>query len=237
MRAVSLHARSSLLLAATLLPLVTQAESPESDNPSAPVESEAGHGLSEPAPQLASDDNERTHAREVFDEERPTHRGRTKLDVGFAAGFNSPSGIVGGELEFRAIPQLGLNLGAGIGAWGTRISPSLRLYPLGEVGASPFFEAGASFNLGTEAYSEEHPGNRNYAELLMTPAAIGSFGLRAALGTKVYLTSRVGWAWRLREDNYRMRDGSRPDAFTEDVIDLLQHGGFLTSLTLGFAFY
>ncbi|RJS21312.1 hypothetical protein DRW03_18080 [Corallococcus sp. H22C18031201] len=107
----------------------------------------------------------------------------------------------------------------------------------GEVGASPFFEAGGSFNLGTAAYSEEHPGNRNYAELLMTPVAIGSGGLRAALGTKLFLTSRVGWAWRLREDNYRMRDGSRPDAFTEDVIDLLQHGGLLTSLTLGLAFY
>ncbi|QRK04781.1 hypothetical protein JQX13_31735 [Archangium violaceum] len=50
-------------------------------------------------------------------------------------------------------------------------------------------------------------------------------------------STRVGWGWRLRQDNFRMRDGQPPDVLTDTAISLIQHGGFLFSGTLGVSFF
>ncbi|WP_147443595.1 hypothetical protein [Corallococcus sicarius] len=168
---------------------------------------------------------------------RPSRRrGRTNLDLGVALGFNSPSGIFGGELEYRVAPWLGLNVSGGTGAWGLRVGPLVRLYPFGEVSTSPFVEAGTSFNLGGEATTEINGGEVRYTDMLMTPVATAAIGLRQAMGP-MYLGLRVGWGFRLREDNWTVRDGGQQDFLTRAALDLSQHGGFLTSITLGMSLF
>ncbi|NBD10212.1 MULTISPECIES: hypothetical protein [Corallococcus] len=171
------------------------------------------------------------------EDSRPRRRGgRTNLDLGVALGFNSPSGIFGGELEYRAAPWLGLNLSAGAGAWGWRVGPLARLYPLGEVRTSPFLEGGVSFNLGGETTTEIDGGDVRFTDRLLTPVATVAMGLRQAMGP-MYLGLRVGWGFRLREDNWTVRDGGPQDILTRTALNLTQHGGFLTSITLGMSLF
>ena len=49
------------------------------------------------------------------------------LYLSAALGFNSPSGFVGVEADFRINPLLTVGLGTGIGLWGHRISPMVKL--------------------------------------------------------------------------------------------------------------
>ncbi|QAT81878.1 hypothetical protein EJ065_0269 [Corallococcus coralloides] len=169
--------------------------------------------------------------------EEPRRRGggRTNLDLGLALGFNSPSGIFGGELEYRVVPVLGLNLSAGTGAWGFRVGPVARLYPLGESRTSPFLEAGMSFNLGTTSTSSLTINGETEewrTEKLPTPVATLAVGMRQSMGP-MYLGLRAGWGFRLREDNWRTSDGRDPNLFDDLDIATSQHGGFLASVTLG----
>lgn len=161
--------------------------------------------------------------------------GRNKVDLGLAAGFNSPSGIVGAELEFRPVEYVGLNLGAGFGAWGRRLSGQLRLYPLGARRASPFLEGGVSYNTGGESYLKSGD-YAQYADLLPTPVATVSLGLRGALGSHLYVAPRLGWGFRLRQDNVQTQDGSELNPLLDIAADLSQHGGFLASFTVGVTF-
>jgi hypothetical protein len=52
----------------------------------------------------------------------------------------------------------------------------------------------------------------------------------------IYFTPRVGWGFRLRDDNYRARDGSEVNSLLDAVLRLSQHGVFLISLTVGATF-
>jgi hypothetical protein len=163
--------------------------------------------------------------------ERPKGKGYTRLDVGASSGFNSPAGIYGGEIEYRLFPWLGLNASGGNGAWGPRVTPLVRLYPFSYAGFSPFLEAGTSFNLGGETYIEIN-GVRRTTDMLLTPVATAGVGARIAFG-RIYAAPRVGWAHRLRQDNYKARDGGEVDGLTEVALGLSQHHGFMFSLTLG----
>lgn len=174
--------------------------------------------------------------REV-ESEAPRRRrgGHTNLDLGLALGFNSPSGIFGGELEFRVAPILGLNLSAGAGAWGLRVGPLARLYPLGEVRTSPFLEAGMSFNMGGTSTTTLSFGGESEVyttEKHMTPVATLAVGMRQAMGP-MYLGLRAGWGFRLSEDNWNTTGGRDPNFLDALDIAATQHGGFLCSVTLG----
>jgi hypothetical protein len=153
------------------------------------------------------------------------------LDVGAALGFNSPSGIFGLELEYRPSEYLGVNLGGGIGAWGMRASPTLRLYPLGIGGASPFMEGGLSLNLGKEQFTVSQGNYR----LLLTPVATLSGGFRFN-SSRIFFSPRAGWSWRLRSDNYESADGTEISSSAQSDLGIYQHGGFLFSLTTGVTF-
>ncbi|RKH17937.1 hypothetical protein D7V77_34945 [Corallococcus sp. CA041A] len=169
----------------------------------------------------------------------PRRGGRTNLDLGLALGFNSPSGIFGGELEYRVAPILGLNLSAGTGAWGFRVGPVARLYPLGEVRTSPFLEAGMSFNMGTTSSTRLTIGDESEVyttEKLFTPVATLAVGMRQSMGP-MYLGLRAGWGFRLREDNWTTSDGRDPNLFDALDIGTSQHGGFLCSVTLGMSIF
>jgi hypothetical protein len=163
--------------------------------------------------------------------ERPKGKGYTRLDIGASAGFNSPAGIYGGEIEYRLFPWLGLNASGGNGAWGPRVTPLVRLYPFSYAGFSPFLEAGTSFNFGGETYIEVN-GVRDYTDMLLTPVATAGVGARISFG-RIYAAPRVGWAHRLRQDNYKARDGGAVDGITETVLGLAQHHGFMFSMTVG----
>jgi hypothetical protein len=162
-------------------------------------------------------------------------RGRTTVDLGLALGFNSPSGIFGGELEYRVVPLLGLNLSAGAGAWGFRAGPGARLYPLGYSSFSPFLEAGMSFNMGGTSRTTISLGDESESfetQKLLTPVATVSVGMRQAMGP-MYLGLRAGWGFRLREDNWRTSDGRDANILDALNVGTTQHGGFLCSATLG----
>jgi hypothetical protein len=162
---------------------------------------------------------------------KPWHQ----LDVGAAAGFNSPSGVYGLEVEYRPLQYVGLILGGGSGAWGNRITPGARLYPLGISGASLFLEGGMSINTGGEASVSINDGPEQIVDLLVTPVATTSVGVRFNID-RIYFTPRVGWGFRMRQDNYRTRDGSEINPLFDAALGLFQHGGFLISLTIGATF-
>jgi hypothetical protein len=130
---------------------------------------------------------------------------------------------------------VGVNLGGGSGAWGTRITPAARLYPLGISGASLFLEGGLSLNTGGEASVSVNDGPEQIVDLLMTPVATTSVGVRFNID-RIYFTPRVGWGFRLRQENYRTRDGSEISPLFDAALGLFQHGGFLISLTVGATF-
>ncbi|WNG45870.1 hypothetical protein F0U60_18455 [Archangium minus] len=127
-------------------------------------------------------------------------------------------------------------MSGGSGMWGVRVGPQVRFYPLGEVPLSPFLEAGTSLNFGGGTWVEVN-GVRRDGDMLLTPVATLAVGSRLSLGRLFFVSSRVGWGWRLRQDNFQMRDGQPPDGLTDAAISLIQHGGFLFSGTLGVSFF
>jgi hypothetical protein len=229
--------QSSAPVAAAPTPPPSTPSAPESEASTEPV---AAAAPSEPTPSESSTQPEYVETPEEerdrrADEWREARRPRHQLDVGAAAGFNSPSGIYGLEVEYRPMEYLGLNLGGGPGAWGNRLTPAARLYPLGISGASLFLEGGLSINTGGEATVTVNGEPAQIVDLLMTPVATTSVGVRFNID-RVYFTPRVGWGFRLRQDNYLSRDGSEIGPLFDTAIGLFQHGGFLISLTVGATF-
>ena len=162
--------------------------------------------------------------------------GATQLDIGGSLGFNSPSGMYGGEIEWRMFPWVGVRASGGVGVWGTRVGPQLRVYPLGEVPISPFLEAGLSFNSGGQATVTVNDVRRE-AELLFSPSTTLAVGSRWAVGRLFFVSSRIGWSWNLRENNVRMLDGQPLDGLTDVAFSLLKHDGFVISGTVGMSLF
>ncbi|MFE8601485.1 hypothetical protein [Archangium violaceum] len=256
MRTLTRRARAGILLAASLLPFSALAQttpeiSPEAAPESAPAEASQDPAQeaapASPAPEAVQSPQPEAYpsspppAPEIIPTRKSLWRysaqpGATQLDIGASVGLNSPSGIYGGEVEYRMYPILGLRVSGGQGAWGTRVGPQVRLYPLGEVVLSPFLEAGMSFNFGGETWSEID-GVRTYADMLLTPVGTLAVGSRLALGRLFFLSSRVGWSWRLRQDNVQIRGGGDPDVITAAALSLFQHEGFVISGSLGVSFF
>jgi hypothetical protein len=221
-----------MLLAAALLPLCVSASPP-----TAPVEEHRPGNeppvaeTPPPSPELNPPLMEKAP---VAEPPRPV-REETRLDLGLAAGLNTPSGEFGVELEFRPIEWLGLQVGGGTGEWGYRLSPLMRVYPLGRKSFSPFLEAGASFNLGQEATVGGDEA-RQPVDLLFTPVAVVGLGVRGDLGAHAFITPRVGWGKRLRQDNIRSDTGRLLDPSGEFVNSLEQQEGLLVGLSVGVSF-
>ncbi|WP_224368077.1 hypothetical protein [Hyalangium versicolor] len=169
-------------------------------------------------------------------EATPWGRQETRLDLGLSAGLHAPSGVFGLELEFRPIEWLGLQVGGGTDAWGYRVSPLLRVYPLGSRRFSPFVEAGASFNLGQERTVRGADGAELPVELLFTPVAVVGVGVRGNLGAHAFVSPRLGWSKRLREDNIRMMSNGRFIESSDLKSSLDQQQGLLMSLSVGVSF-
>ncbi|WP_147443377.1 hypothetical protein [Corallococcus sp. AB011P] len=231
----SLSDKGSVVMAQAVLNEAQKLEAASQETPVAAAETNEVPLAQADAP-MAEGMGQDSSGRELETEE-PRRRGggRTNLDLGLALGFNSPSGIFGGEIEYRVVPVLGLNLSAGTGAWGFRVGPVARLYPLGESRTSPFLEAGMSFNLGTKSTSTLTLNGETEeftTEKLPTPVATLAVGMRQSMGP-MYLGLRAGWGFRLREDNWRTSDGRDPNLLDDLDIATSQHGGFLASVTLG----
>lgn len=188
MRSLSFRACASSLLAATLLPLSAFAQSTQEANASQDAQSMDAQSMqAQPAPVMQQGSEPLASAADVPyspGAESPmgpaqnkslwrysSKPGSTQLDLGASLGFNSPSGFFGGELEYRILPFLGLNVSGGKGLWGTRVGPLARLYPLGEAPLSPFVEAGLSFNLGGSGTVQVNDGPVRQYDQLFSPSA------------------------------------------------------------------
>lgn len=71
--------------------------------------------------------------------------------------------------------------------------------------------------------------------MFLTPVATVTAGTRFNLD-RLYFTPRVGWAFRLRQDNYEPANGVMLTELDHALIGLFQHGGFLLNLTAGVTF-
>lgn len=263
MRPPSSGARASLVLAALVLPVCAlaqtaprpeqpapdQAQPPPQAYPAEPPHAATAPNSGEaplPPPPPAEPPAARYPDRYRYPEDRGPEEeplryrrherraGETHLDIGASLGLNSPAGIVGGEIEYRALPQLGLNLSGGLGGWGPRFSPLVRIYPIGYSIFSPFLEAGLSLNLGYSG-TTTIDGERHYWTFLPQVSIPVSVGARIALGRYVYVTARAGWVFRTGEPPVSYDNESEPDGATALLAAGAQHYGFLVSGAIGIA--
>ncbi len=171
-------------------------------------------------------------------EDRPVERREPRtwnhFDLGVSGGFNSPGGIVGAEAEFRPIRFLGIRASGCIGAWGGRISPGLRVYGwLGQWGGV-FIDGALAMNLGGPIRIAV--GERAWAvERDFTATAIPALGGKLRLGP-VFFEARVGYAFRLKQDNYRITEGDPNDPVLVGAVNAAQHEGIAASGMFGVNF-
>jgi hypothetical protein len=158
-----------------------------------------------------------------------------RLDVGVTLGFNNPGGIYGGEADFRLVDRFSVGLAAGQGAWGLRITPQVRLYPFRITNAGLFLESGLSLNLGGKATTTVNGSVVQEADMALTPVANVSLGYRFSPYSWGWSALRVGYGFRLKGDNYTLRDDSILDPLMETLLAASQPGGFLIGVSGGFS--
>lgn len=163
--------------------------------------------------------------------------GMPRLDIGVTTGFNNPGGIYGAEVDFRLFNRLSLGLAAGSGAWGPRLTPQVRLYPFGVDTAGLFLEGGAALNLGGTATAESNGQVVQEADMAFTPVVNASLGYRFSWGRNAWSALRVGYGFRLNnEQAYTLRGGATlVDPLMETLLEASEPGGFLVGLSAGFS--
>ena len=153
-------------------------------------------------------------------------------DLGVAVGFNAPAGGIGFEGEWRPVPGLGLGLHGGVGMWGTRISPVVRLYPVG-VKFGLFAEGAISIN---EGGSSELIGAGRGLSLESTGAASLAIGFRQTHFTHFFTSVKAGYQWRFQQsESYSA--GTPLSSGERFMLDMLQPGGVVVGATAGVAFW
>lgn len=158
-----------------------------------------------------------------------------RLDVGLTMGFNNPGGIYGAETDFRLIDRFSVGLAGGRGAWGIRITPQVRLYPFRITTAGLFLESGLSLNLGGKAAVSVDGTVVQEADRAFTPVANVGIGYRSAPYEWGWSAIRVGYGFRLKKDNYTLRDATVLDPLMETLLAASQPGGFLIGISGGFS--
>jgi hypothetical protein len=168
-------------------------------------------------------------------EEKSTKR----MDLGVSGGWNNPGGVVGVEGEFRLNDYVGVGGGAGIGAWGARLTPQARLYPLGASarGVPIFIELGLAMNTGGKATFTENGTSYNVQQSL-TPTVNGSFGMRKDIWTSAFVVFRVGYALSLSSPltNYSVENGATLPTLSQAALTVAQPGGLILGAALGWSF-
>jgi hypothetical protein len=191
------------------------------------------------APALAQDDasSEDDDALMEALEEEMGPPSVPRLDVGLATGFNSPSGTLGLETHVRLNDYVGVGVVGGVGAWGPRITPQVRLYPMSISTAGLFLEGGLSLNLGTDNYTGVDSTDGAIIQEL-TPTVTTGLGYRFPfMDNKAWGLLRLGYAFRLRQDNIRLGDGSPVPSGVDLVLEFSQHQGLLIGAGFGLAFF
>lgn len=158
-----------------------------------------------------------------------------RLDVGVTMGFNNPGGIYGVETDFRVIDRFSVGVAGGRGAWGIRITPQVRLYPLRITKAGLFLESGLSLNLGDRATVSVNGNVVQEADMAFTPVANVGLGYRFTPYDWGWSAIRVGYGFRLKKDNYTLRDATVLDPLMETLLAASQPGGFLVGISGGFS--
>lgn len=167
------------------------------------------------------------------------------LSVGLSTGYNAPSGFVGGSLLVRPLKGLGLGFNAGLGQWGARLSPEVRL----GFGSGPLWlygQAGLSFNTGrTHVLTEAAAGGPFTIDGAFTSNWFLGAGARASLSI-FYVEAHLGWMGRIAGNdpanslNYVWRESPGKEAQLPtavfEAVSRLQPGGFMIGATLGVQF-
>jgi hypothetical protein len=163
-------------------------------------------------------------------------QGPARWDIGLSGGFNNPAGVYGVETSFRFIDHLSVGAAAGNGAWGIRVSPLARVYPLGASRLGLFLEGGASFNLGGTADLKTNGQVVQQAEMRFTPVVDAALGYRFSLGRHGWIALRAGYGIKLGgNDNYGVVGGGAVNPLLGTVLELAQPGGFMGGLSAGFS--
>jgi hypothetical protein len=168
---------------------------------------------------------------EALEEEVPAF---PRLDIGVATGFNNPSGVSGGELHFRFTEYVGAGLMAGYGAWGARLTPHARLYPLGVREYGFFLEGGLSVNVGGREALTASEWTIYEPTLTLTPALGYRFSI---MQNRAWGLLRAGYAIRLSQDNLSTSSGEPVDSSIHFWSGIRQHEGFLIGAAVGMAIF
>lgn len=153
------------------------------------------------------------------------------LDLGIGVGFNAPAGAVGLELEWRPFSGLGVGLHGGVGAWGKRLSPILRVYPMG-ARHGLFLEGAISVN---EGGTSELLGFYRTVRLEQTETATLALGLRQTHSQNLFTSVKAGYQWNTRLDGGYSASTSL-DSSERFLFDMLQPGGLVVAATIGVSF-
>jgi hypothetical protein len=197
------------------------------------AQEEASTETDDSAPEEAQETQETQETQEAQTQDPAFPR----LDLGLASGFNSPSGTIGLETNFRLVDYVGVGVVGGAGAWGWRITPQVRFYPFGVSSVGLFLEGGLSLNLGGIVYT--NPYSETDATVLdLTPTLTTALGYRFPFrNNKAWGLLRVGYAFRLNRDNIHAVDGGPANPDSTIGLGILQHEGILLSAGFGLALF
>ncbi len=158
-----------------------------------------------------------------------------RLDVGASFGLNNPAGIYGLEGDFRIVDHFSAGVGLGMGAWGFRVTPQVRVYPFGINTVGLFVEAGVSVNTGGPADLTVNGEVLQTVERDVTPTANLGLGYRGKITRHGWWGLRAGWQHRFAQDNYRSTDGQPVNVLLDGATQFTQPGGLMLGVSGGFS--
>lgn len=157
-----------------------------------------------------------------------------RLDIGGSFGLNNPGGVTGFEGDFRLLDSASLGLAAGSGAWGYRLTPQARLYPVG-VARGLFLEAGWSLNFGSRLELRLPAGEKHLIDRLAVPVVNASLGYRWVIKGRGFVAARLGWGVVFRRTLYLLRSEGELDPLFTQAMRLSAPGGLILGVAGGFS--
>lgn len=185
-------------------------------------------------------------AAPAFAEEQPQASAPGDFGLSIESGWNSYAGMIGIRGEYRLFSGLAANAGAGIGAWGPRLSAGLRIYPSWPYGLA--FGAGIACNTGeqdrydhksltvdpvTGVETKEIVTYRTTQVFVVNLSAVYSWDFSD--GDRFYI--EAGWGFSLKNNPYEATSASgHPlSRSSKKKMDLIQPGGLI--LSCGYTFF
>ncbi len=151
----------------------------------------------------------------------PDWRTGPRWNLAASTGYNSPAGFLGLEVDFRVQHYISLGVAGGVGGWGYRVSPTVKLDLLPGRRTQVFFEAAVAVNLGG-AGTVTSNGMVTDVDMGVVPTADVAVGVRVHKFGPLWTGFRLGVAVALATE--RFTTTGTPDQTTRDLIDALYPG-------------